>query len=216
MKKNKEIEGRIESALSEINSLMSDMSKGITFETEEDEKAVVFLYILNILDIDQRNLIYVDEFLKKRFGFPALKAQFYMCEFIDHHKEIREKYLPIVQPAVQQVLKKKGPKPYSEMTPEEVAAAKAKRAAKVTVPVTVVDPVTVVAPVKKILKTKGGDSSMKSPGLLIWNSFVTLTRNDLEKAGSPSSYEDAVKKAQELKNNDPDSYKLFSENWTPA
>jgi hypothetical protein len=209
IKKNKEIEERIDSALNELNTLMADMSKSSTFETDEDEKAVVFLYIINILDIDQRNLIYIDEFLKKRFGFPVLKAQFYMCEFIDHHKEIRERYTRVVQP-VQVVVKKKGPKPYSEMTPEEVAVAKAKRAAKATVA-----PV-IVPPVKKILKTKSNDSSMKSPGLLIWNSFVSLTRNELEKAGSPSSYDDSVKKAQELKNNDPDGYKLFSDNWTPA
>lgn len=199
--KTKEIEDRLESVMSELNTLLTDMSKSPTFETEEDERGTVFLYIFNILDIDQRNLIYVDEFLKKRFGFSVSKAKLYMSEFIDNYKKIREKYAP----AVVQLIKKKGPKPYSEMTAEELAIAKAKRAKK---------PVENIGPVKKILKTKIGDSSMKSPGLLIWNSFVSLTQSELEAAGSQCTYEDAIKKAQELKNENPEDYKLFSENWT--
>jgi hypothetical protein len=194
--KTKEIEDRLESTMVELNALMTDMSKSPTFDTEEDERGTVFLYIFNILDIDQRNLINVDEFLKKRFGFSVSKAKLYMSEFIDNYKKIREKYTPVVA----QVIKKKGPKPYSEMTAEELAVAKAKRAKKLEG-----DRV----PVKKILKTKINDKSSA-----IWNSFISLTQTTLEADGSPCTYEDAIKKAQELKKENPEDYKLFSENWT--
>ena len=55
----------------------------------------------------------------------------------------------------------------------------------------------------------------KKSGFLVWNSFLDLVKNEMESDGSQVKYDDLVKKALELKRSNPESYKLFSETWTP-
>lgn len=192
------IESDIQSALSDLDKLMAK----VPFESDEEEKNSVYAFVFKVLRTDLVKLINVDEFLVKRFGFTLEKSQKYLFNIIDNFSELRGKYEQ--QVPVNTIVKKKGPKPYSQMTPEEVVAAKAKRASKT--------PDSEAAP-KRILKKKG-DSQMKSQGLLIWNSFVDITRVEMEASGSTVSYDEVVKKAVELKKSDPDAYKLFSDNWT--
>jgi hypothetical protein len=61
-------------------------------------------------------------------------------------------------------------------------------------------------PVKKV---------SKKSGFLVWNSFLDLVKNEMESDGSEVKYDDLVKKALEMKRSDPESYRLFSETWTP-
>jgi hypothetical protein len=61
-------------------------------------------------------------------------------------------------------------------------------------------------PVKKVSK-KGG--------FLVWNSFVELVKSEMESDGSKVKYDDLIKKSLEMKRSDPESYRLFSETWTP-
>jgi hypothetical protein len=192
------IESDIHSALSDLDKLMAK----VPFESDEEEKNSVYAFVFKVLRTDLVKLINVDEFLVKRFGFTLEKSQKYLFDIIDKFSELRGKYEQ--QVPVNTIVKKKGPKPYSQMTPEEVVAAKAKRASKTSD--------SEAAP-KRILKKKG-DSQMKSQGLLIWNSFVDITRVEMEASGSTVSYDEVVKKAVELKKSDPDAYKLFSDNWT--
>jgi hypothetical protein len=192
------IESDIHSALSDLDKLMAK----VPVESDEEEKNSVYAFVFKVLRTDLVKLINVDEFLVKRFGFTLEKSQKYLFDIIDKFSELRGKYEQ--QVPVNTIVKKKGPKPYSQMTPEEVVAAKAKRASKTSD--------SEAAP-KRILKKKG-DSQMKSQGLLIWNSFVDITRVEMEASGSTVSYDEVVKKAVELKKSDPDAYKLFSDNWT--
>ena len=55
----------------------------------------------------------------------------------------------------------------------------------------------------------------KKSGFQVWNSFLDLVKNEMESDGSQVKYDDLVKKALELKRSNPESYKLFSETWTP-
>jgi hypothetical protein len=55
----------------------------------------------------------------------------------------------------------------------------------------------------------------KKSGFLIWNSFVNVVKLEMESNGSQMKYDDIVKKAIEMKKADPESYRLFSETWSP-
>jgi hypothetical protein len=61
-------------------------------------------------------------------------------------------------------------------------------------------------PVKKV---------SKKSGFLVWNSFLDLVKSEMESDGSQVKYDDLVKRALEMKRSDPESYRLFSETWTP-
>jgi len=217
------IENEIKLALREIEILEARIPP--MFEDNEQERKAVFTFIFNILDMNDVKLVDVSNLVIQRYKITIEKAQYYLFETIDNYKCLRDKYLPhpcavtpvsvdaavpvavpVVVP-VNTITKKKGPKPYSEMTPDELAAAKAKRAAKAS-NTDVKNDTT-----KRVLKKKAS-YPMKSPALLIWNSFVDVTRSEMETSGVTVSYEDVVKKAVELKKSDPDAYKLFSENWS--
>lgn len=60
------------------------------------------------------------------------------------------------------------------------------------------------------------EKSNKTSGLLIWNSFLNIVKNEMESDGSEVKYGDLIKKAVEMKKGDPEGYKLFSETWTHA
>ena len=73
---------------------------------------------------------------------------------------------------------------------------------------------------KTILKLKKTPSpegqEVKPKGVLIWNSFMKTVKAEMQTVagGEEPSYDDVRKKAQEMKEADPESYKLFSDNWT--
>jgi hypothetical protein len=141
----------------------------------------------------------IDVFLKKRYGFSGEKAEAYVFELIDTYKTQSNTPVNVITEVSQ---KKKGPKPYSMMTPEELILAKEKRSAKKPTNST-----------KRVLKTKV-DGSIKSQGLLIWNAFVSSTRKDMENTGSTVTYDEVVARAVEIKKNNPELYSQFSENWS--
>jgi hypothetical protein len=55
----------------------------------------------------------------------------------------------------------------------------------------------------------------KSNAMAIWNSFLQIVKAEMESGGVLVKYEDVRKKAIEMKESDPESYKVFSDNWTP-
>jgi hypothetical protein len=65
-------------------------------------------------------------------------------------------------------------------------------------------------------KNANAEKSNKTSGLLIWNSFLNIVKNEMESDGSEVKYGDLIKKAVEMKKGDPEGYKLFSETWTHA
>ena len=73
-------------------------------------------------------------------------------------------------------------------------------------------------PKKRVLKVKKATapgSPTKPRGLLVWNSFLQMTKSEMEAAGEPTTYSTVLKRAVDTKNADLESYKLFAENWTP-
>jgi hypothetical protein len=97
------------------------------------------------------------------------------------------------------------------MTSEEIADVKAKKM--------ISDPSKPVVKktILKMKKTSVNPDEPKPKGVLIWNSFLNTVKMEMIQA-DPSvepSYNDTMKRAKELKESDPDSYKLFCENWTP-
>ena len=73
---------------------------------------------------------------------------------------------------------------------------------------------TIISDISPKIKEPVKKSSKKS-GFLIWNSFLELVKSEMESDGSQVKYDDVVKRAIEMKKSDPESYKLFSETWTP-
>lgn len=69
-------------------------------------------------------------------------------------------------------------------------------------------------PQKKTFKIKK-EEPVKSRAILIWNSFLNIVKLEMEANNEVVKYDDVVAKAKEMKDSDPSSYKLFSENWTP-
>jgi hypothetical protein len=205
------------SALSEMKSLIAEMVAfqavpKVEFASDEDEKAKVMLFLTNLRDSGIVNMLNADDYLQKRFGFTKAKSCNYLFDYIDSFSKV-----PVqVQPEPPK--KKKGPKPYSEMTPEEVAEAKAKRSqAKPSMTNHLVQDEVVPKEEKRILKAKkSGGEAVKPKAVLIWNSFLSTVKAEMSSNGSIEvKYDDVRKKAQEMKEADPDSYRVFSENWVP-
>ena len=66
----------------------------------------------------------------------------------------------------------------------------------------------VQAPVQAPVKEK----KTSSKGLLAWNAFMEMTRNEMESEGlEPVTYNAVKKRALDAKQQDPESYKLFVE-----
>jgi len=227
-------------ALSELSRLTGEMEKmqqlaqpvRSTFASSEEERAQVMRFMFNLQNSGITNMFSSDEYLQKRFGFTKSRAQDYLFDYIDNYSELCKTYS--VEKVEAQVpkneliesappKKRKGPKPYSEMTPEELAEAKAKKQKKTGETRILPDPADDRAPVvpkKTILKLKKTSSpeggEVKPKGVLIWNSFMKTVKDEMQAAadGKEPSYDDVRKKAQELKEADPESYKLFSDNWS--
>ena len=240
------------SALAEVSRLTADMAKNqevslakAFFASSEEEKDQVMRFLFNLQKSGITNMMAADEFIQKRFGFAKATCQNYLFEFIDNYTELEAVYSkpkPVVDsPVVVATKKRKGPKPYSEMTPEELAEAKAKKAVRdasksnegsvtgePTGEPTAGEPTAgepaagehLASGVKKtVLKIKKAAKSEepKPKGVLIWNAFMNTVKAEMMQGDNTvePSYNDVMKKAQEMKEADPESYKLFSENWTP-
>ena len=204
------LQAELTSALSEMKSLIAEVVAfqavpKVEFESDEEEKLKVMFFMNNLRESGIVNMLNADEYLQKRFGFTKAKSYTYLFEYIDSYSKA-----PV---QVEAPKKKKGPRPYSEMTPEEVAEAKAKRGqAKPSMTNDVVVP----KEKKRILKAKKSGDEVKPKAVLIWNSFLSTVKAEMSSNGSIEvKYDDVRKKAQEMKEADPDSYRVFSENWTP-
>jgi hypothetical protein len=226
------------SALAEVSRLTADMAQQSQpstgkpfFTTCEEEREQVMRFLFNLQKSGITNMMAADDFIQKRFGFVKAKCQEYLFDYIDNYTELEALYSKPKAEAVESVVativpkKRKGPKPYSEMTPEEVAEVKAKKAmrqeSKGTIyPVETTEPATVVKTKitlksKKLAKPSGEETKPK--GVLIWNAFMNTVKAEMMKVSGDNaepSYNDVLKKAQEEKEAEPESYRLFAENWS--
>lgn len=235
------------SALAEISRLSSDMSKNQQstmlvkpfIPSSEEEREQVMRSLFNLQRSGITNMMAADDYIQRRFGFTKAKSQDYLFYYIDNYPELEEQYSKRNGDSVDTSSvstggqkKRKGPKPYAEMTPEELAEAKIRAAARVrakaekveeTAPIVeapIVEAVVVEAPVvarkKTNIRLKKPDAQEPKPkGVLIWNAFMNTVKAEMMQGanGIEPSYNDIMKKAQELKEADPISYKLFTDNW---
>jgi len=222
------------SALSEISRLRTDMTDAKQqdmhatkpfFSSSEEEREQVMRVLFNIQKSGIRLTMSSEEFIQKRFGFTKSKSEDYIFEYIDTFRELELRYnnSKSVDPVeISAKIKRKGPKPYSEMTADELIEAKAKKAsrdAEKRVETVVASPVEETVQKKKtILKLKKTHVSSDEPkpkGVLIWNAFMNMVKAEMMQGSSAEpSYNEVLKKALEEKEANPESYKLFSENWS--
>ncbi len=233
------------SALAEISRLSSDMTKNQQstvavkqfIPSSEDEREQVMRSLFNLQRSGITNMMASDDYIQRRFGFTKEKSQDYLFYYIDNYPELEEKYFKPRGDSVDTSSvstgghkKRKGPKPYAEMTPEELAEAKEKAQARARSKIEKVDqPVSpleatseVVIPRKRTVirlkKITDPDQEVHEPkpkGVLIWNAFMNTVKLEMMQGnnGEEPSYNTVMKKAQELKEADPISYKLFADNW---
>ena len=228
------------SALAEVNRLTADIVKSQQSTepgarppfapSSEEERDNVRRFLFNLQRTGMTNMMGADDYIQKRFGFTKTKSEDYLFDYIDNYSEIEDLYSkPRVDVSETSSVstngtkKRKGPKPYAEMTPEELAEAKAKAKARADAKVENVTPAVEepaeepVVRKKTIIRLKKSDTQEPKPkGVLIWNAFMKMVKAEMmqEANGVEPSYSDIVKKAQELKEADPVSYKLFTDNWT--
>lgn len=229
-------------AVSDLNRLASEMANTQqiskpSFSSSEEERGQVMKFLFNLQRTGITNMLSADEYIQKRFSFTRAKAREYLFDYIDNYHEIETMLsaMKVAPTTTTEVKKRKGPKPYSEMTPEEIEQAKAKKArskgsesssvqsnSSGSSPMAEPAPVAKPAPApvaepsgssqkKTVLKLKKNTEGPKSNAMLIWNSFMNTVRSEM---GEGVSYDEVRKKAIEMKAGDPESYKLFSENWT--
>ena len=231
----------LSSAISELNRLTSDITSQRdvakpSFASPEDERKQVLKFLFNLQKSGITNMLSGDEYIQKRFSFTITKSREYLFDYIDNYSEIAIMLSGIKVSSPLEAKKRKGPKPYSEMTPEELEQAKAKKARSKasdsssiqsrvsesssvnSVSVNPCEAETVAVPetttIKKTiikLKKNTGSDAPKSNAMLIWNAFMNTVRSEM---GEGVPYDDVRKRAMEVKAGDPDSYKLFSENWS--
>lgn len=226
------------SALAEVSRLTGDMAKQSQpvagkafFSTSEEERDQVMRFLFNLQKSGITNMMAADDFIQKRFGFVKAKCQEYLFDYIDNYTELEAMYsrpkAEVVEVQNSSIVskKRKGPKPYAEMTPDELAEVKAKKALREASKGTL-EPIETTGPAeplkkKIILKSKklttspGGEPKPK--GVLIWNAFMETVKADMMKVSGDSvepPYNDVLKKAQEEKEAEPESYRLFAENWS--
>jgi len=216
----------IQKTMAELASLKEEM----VVQTQRDLRSKIFKFIEDSKKAGfTTDLSTMGEFIEKKFSINKDKVRSYLIDYIETSAAtINHLSLPLDAPPL---IKRKGPKPYSEMTPDELAAAKAAKAAKsVKVEVSVTTPEPVATPVatpepteaqvagstptvqveRRVLGVKKISDASK-----IWHSFVKVVQAEMEATGVKVKYEDVVKKAKEMKNGDRDAYRLFSSTWTP-
>ena len=106
-----------------------------------DETNRVFKFIFNLQRSGFSQQFNAEECIQKHFGFSKEKAEKFLFNYIENLCELTEKFSGSSEfsessshasDSQSQQKKRKGPKPYSEMTPEELAAAKAKKLERLT------------------------------------------------------------------------------------
>ena len=220
------IEDELNSTLKELSSIKQEMDA-----ESSEETARVFKFLHNLERLSFCKQFNPGTCLQKHFGFSEQKAEKYIFKFIENLSEVSQNFESSMNSVVSessspaqesqlQAKKKKGPKPYSEMTPEELLLAKAKKLEKATLAANTSAEIVNHAPVitseqivpakaKRVIKTK-----KVSDGIKIWNSFLKVVRAEVDSTGNPMPYDDLVKKAKEMKEADPGAYELFSSTWT--
>ena len=227
----KHIEDEIASTLEELSSIKESMEEKTSEETNR-----VFKFIFNLQRSGFSEQFDTSESIQKHYGFSKEKAEKFIFNYIEHLSEVTEKFSGSNSVASESAShasdlqapqkKRKGPKPYSEMTPEELILAKARKLEKAKLaatPVTTSSPAPTSSPQqspsltslegqkpKRVIKTK-----KMSDGIQVWNSFLKVAKVELDASGVSLSYEDLVKKAKEMKEADPTAYQLFASTWTP-
>ena len=214
------LQGEVQAALEELANLKDDMY----YQSKLEERSRVFKFIDDSKRAGFTDLSRMDEYIQRRFNMQKSTAESYLFDYI-------ERVSPTVQspcesgsvsssePSSDPVKKRKGPKPYSEMTPEELAAAKAKKLEKSqslkvietgTDQAVAADDLANVVVVKRVIKAK-----KISDGIQVWNSFLKIVKVEMEAGGVEVKYDDVVKRAREMKESDKEEYQLFSSTWTP-
>ena len=225
------------SAIADVNRLAADMVKSQNYNTVvtrqfvpcEEEQENVRRFLFNLQRTGLTNMMSADEYIQKRFGFTKSKSEDYLFDYIDNYTEIEEVHSRTKidtsessSVSTNGTKKRKGPKPYSEMTPEELVEAKAKALARSKSKVEGSVASTEASVVRKRtvirLKKVEADQEVHEPkpkGVLIWNAFMNTVKVEMMQGnnGEEPSYNEIMKKAQELKEADPISYKLFTDNW---
>jgi hypothetical protein len=265
------IENEINSTLRELSSIKEEMDAELSDETNR-----VFKFIFNLQRSGFSQQFNVGECIEKHFGFSKEKTEKFLFNYIENLSEFTEKFSmgsevsessSHVSDSQSQQKKRKGPKPYSEMTPEELAIAKAKKLERLSEkkePVSnelliptqslsplepmalaslepvaaaslepmalaslepvalaslepVAGPETPVKPARRVLKKNKNSEVVKknSDAIKIWNSFLKIVKAEMEATGTPTSYDDVVKRAKDMKEADKGAYDLFSATWTP-
>ena len=156
------------------------------FGSLDEERAQVMRSLFSLRDLGIVNMMNADEYLQKRFGFTQAKARQYLFDFIDNCQELEPLYS------------------CSNNTVSKVPDVPKK---------TVLKSKKVLAP-----KPDAPEVTLDTPkpnALQVWNSFVNTIKLEIfHSTGVEPSYNEYLKKAQEMKEADPDSYKLFAENWS--
>ena len=217
----KKVQDNIQTTMTELASLKEEMRQ----QSLKEERSKVFKFIEDSKRAGfTTDLSTMEEFIEKKFGFPKGKATSHLIDYIESTASSLSQVSPSMTPvqvATVSPVKRKGPKPYSEMTPEELAEAKAIKASKiqkaeapVATPVTLAESSTQdsTPPLKekRVLGVKKISDASK-----IWYSFVKTVQAEMEATGEKPKYEDILKKAKEMKDSDKEAYSLFSSTWTP-
>jgi hypothetical protein len=180
-------------ALEELGQLTADLKKFREKEQQElsllgpgEERTQVMRSLFALRDLGIVNMMNADEYLQKRFGFTQAKARQYFFDFIDNCRELDPLY-----------------------SRSNTAASKVPDVPKKT-----------LLKSKKVLAPKPDApevtlDTQKPNALQVWNSFVNTVKLEMmHSTGVEPSYNEYFKKAQEMKDADPDSYKLFADNWS--
>ena len=147
------------------------------------DKQEVFTFIRNLQLAGMGSMAL--EYIQRRFKVNEVTAETYLFDFVDSHGPT-----PLLQPEAVK-------KPQAVKKPRAVNETQALN-----------QPETVEALVP--LQQKKANSK----GLLAWNAFMEMTRSEMEAEGlEPLTYNAVKKRALEVKQQDPDSYKLFVESF---
>lgn len=223
----KHVQDKITASLQELSKIKEEMHQS----SLNEEKKRVFKFIDGIRVSGLLDMMRVGEYIQRRFNLTELKAEDYLFDYIEDIGSIQEKPLQVTRDiqttmelasVVEKLPKAKGPKPYSLMSPQELEIAKAKKAARLakgsdssSIPSSNVDSITEthveniteamsIKP-KRVLVSKKSAEALK-----VWNSFLKVVQAEMEAAGEKPRYDDVVKRAQEKKAAEKDSYDLFA------
>ena len=185
------------SALAELAQLTAELKQFRDKETQlsltatvfaslDDERAQVMRSLFALRDLGIVNMMNADEYLQKRFGFTQAKARQYLFDFIDNCQELELLYSRSNN-TVSKV---------PDVPKKTVLKSKKVLALKLDAPEVAVD-------------------TQKPNALQVWNSFVNTVKLEIfHSTGLEPPYNEYLKKAQEMKEADPESYKLFADNWS--